>query len=135
MYHTARPFCMKDFKKAKKLLNGFCGSTATEGQPATQVFLGSIIGEDFYAATHVDGSDATKGVILYLGPAGSSCRFAFPEYNLTIILHPGDVLIFDAQVLHCAEKMNDELKGRFLISCYLNKYTLQYLNAYIPRFQ
>lgn len=134
MYHTARPFAMEDFAKAKQLLDGFCGSTASQQQPATKVFLGSIIGEDFSAATHKDGDDATKGVILYLGPPASSCRFAFPEYNLSIILHPGDVMVFDSQVLHCAEKMDDELKGRFLISCYLNKYTLQHLNAYIPRF-
>ena len=69
-------------------------------------------------------------------------RTSSPDFDGCVLLclvfcscvFPCDVMVFDSQVLHCAEKMDDELKGRFLISCYLNKYTLQHLNAYIPRF-
>ena len=133
MYARALPFRERQFAHMEKTLKGRKCSHGGSAE-STKVLLTSIIGEDFSAPTHDDRWDVNDALLAYFGPPGSTQRFCFPQYKISIVLEPGDVLLFNSHLIHCAEAMCDGYCGRMMISSYVNKYTLAHLDEYKPRF-
>ena len=133
MYARALPFREQEFDNMQKQLKGRTCSHGGSAQSA-KVMLSSCIGEDYSAPTHDDRWDVDGAILAYFGPPGSTQRFCFPSYKVSVVLQPGDVLLFDSHLIHCAEAMGDAYCGRMLISSYINKYTLAHLDQYKPRF-
>ena len=105
--------------------------------------LGFACTVDYAAEQHVDHFDlpGTYAIVLFLGKPGTTQNFAFPAYNRSVTLQPGDVLIFDPYVLHGMESMEGAPRelasdGRVCISWYTNRLTLEHLakNGFVGKY-
>ena len=108
--------------------------------------LGVAISIGYHATQHWDHFDevGTYAIVLFLGRAGSTQRFAIPAAGVSLVLHPGDVVAYSPFILHGCESMHgvkDGLKDgendRVLVSIYVNKLTLAKLrsNGYAAKYK
>ena len=98
-------------------------SKLKEISPMHPAFLAMAIGIDYSATLHRDspkprsrfGGDerGTFGCVTYYGHEESEQRFVFPEVGDSVVMRPGDSIVFDSSFLHCMEEASpDELSRR-----------------------